>query len=131
MTVEAAFVMSIVLMIFMGIIVVIFYYRDKDLLHGAAYETAVVGSSKIHNEEPIEEAELESFCRERLRGKCIFMTSQSINVAIEKEQVVVEIYAKRKKFRARIEKRCAVTEPEKKIRDLRRLNIKNGAKNYN
>lgn len=43
MTVEMSFLMPIILFLIMGCILSVFYYHDKIILSGAAYETAVVG----------------------------------------------------------------------------------------
>ena len=43
-TIEASFVVPIVLLVFMVGIYFIFYFHDKNILMGAVYETAVVGS---------------------------------------------------------------------------------------
>ena len=46
MTVEMSFLMPMVLFLIMGCILTAFYYHDKNILSGAAYETAVVGSTR-------------------------------------------------------------------------------------
>ena len=129
-TIEMSFLIPIILFIFMGLVLTVFYYHDKDIMHGAAYETAVLGSVKMRGKEEITEAELESFCRDRLKGKCIFMTSTQISVDIQEEEIVIGISSRKKGFALSIEKRAALTEPEKKIRDIRRLDIKNGETNH-
>lgn len=129
MTIEMSILVPIILFIIMGLIVSVFYHHDKNILNGAAYETAVVGSIKFRENEEISEAELIDFCRERVKGKCIFLTSHKVDVSIQEEEILVEISAKKKNFSVSVVKKAAITEPERKIRDIRRFDIKNGTKN--
>ena len=128
-TIEMSLLVPFVLFIFMEIILSVFYYHDKNILNSAAYEAAVIGSSKERTKDGISEEELISFVKDRIRGKCIFLTSCQIEASIQKGEVQVQIYARKRGYRASIEKRAAITEPERKIRNRRRLDIKNGEKN--
>ena len=64
-TIEASFVVPIVLMVFMASVYIIFYFHDKNILSGAVYETAVVGSGR----KGYEKEELEAYFRRRIKGK--------------------------------------------------------------
>ena len=55
MTIEMSFLMPIILFLIMNCILVVFYYHDKNVLAGAAYETAVVGSTKAREKEGVKE----------------------------------------------------------------------------
>ena len=46
-TVEMAFLIPMILFLIMGCIRISFYYHDKNIIAGAAYETAVTGSTKV------------------------------------------------------------------------------------
>lgn len=122
-TIEMSVIVPVVMVIFMGIILSVFYFHDKNILNGAAYETAVVGSSKMREKEEISEEELTGFCRERLRGKCIFLTGVDIDVCISEEEIEVELTAVNRGFGVSVVKKAVLTEPEKKIRDVRRMDI--------
>lgn len=129
LTIEMSILIPAILLVFMGLILTVFYYYDKDIMHGAAYETVVWGSAKMREKEELTESELKAFCRERLEGKSIMMTSAVVNADIQEEEIIVGITSQKKGFSLSVEKRAAVTEPEKKIRDIRRLDVKNGEKN--
>ena len=45
-TVEMSFLTPIIMLLVMSSIYAFFYYHDKNIIAGAAYETAVVGSNK-------------------------------------------------------------------------------------
>lgn len=126
MTIEMSLLIPVVLFIFMEIVLTVFYYHDKNILNGAAYEAAVWGSAKMREKEEIEEAEIESFCEERLKKKCIFLTSYKVSASIQKEEIQVEIMAWKRRAKVSVLKKASITEPEKKIRDVRRLDISDG-----
>ena len=48
-TVEMAFLIPMILFLIMGCIRISFYYHDKNIIAGAAYETAVTGSTKVRD----------------------------------------------------------------------------------
>jgi len=129
LTIEVSFLIPLILALFLSLIMLIFSAYDKNILNGAAYETAVAGSLKMRENETPTEGELVSYCRERLDGKVISLQVYAIEVSISKSEVTVEISAGRNGFLVSVIKRAAVTEPEKKIREIRRLDIKNGTKN--
>lgn len=121
MTIEMAIIIPLVLFMVMGLILTIFYFHDKNILNGAASETAVVGSAKLRESEEFDEEEIENFCRERIQGKCIFLVSHRIDVSVSDTEVVVEVTAAKRDFSIFVIKKAVVTEPERKIRNMRRL----------
>lgn len=131
MTIEMSMIIPLVLFIIMGFILIVFYFHDKNILNGAASETAIAGSAKFRGAEEISEEELERFCRERIQGKCIFLVSHQIDITVSDENIVVEISAAKRDFSISVVKKARITEPEKHIRNIRRLERKNGKKNYN
>jgi len=127
MTVEMSFLIPIIVFLFMGIVLSMFYYHDKNVINGAAYETAVTGSIKMREKEGISEAELKVFCKDRIDGKCFFLVSHYVDVSIDTEEVIVEILARKGMFRLSVLKKAAITIPEKRIRNIRRFDITDGA----
>lgn len=123
MTIEMSVIIPFILVIVMGGIMTLFYYHDKNIIYAAAYETAVVGSMDMREKEFVTEDELSAFCIERLKKKCILMTSYEIKVTIRDEEVIVKISSVKNGYRIQAEKKAPVTRPEKRIRDVRRLDI--------
>jgi TadE-like protein. len=121
MTVEMSFLMPMILFLIMGCIFAVFYYHDKNILSGAAYETAIVGSTKAREKEGIKEGELETLFYQRAKDKCIMFVNLQVSVKAGKDEIEVVAGASRKYMKISVAKRAAVTEPEKKIRDLRRI----------
>ncbi len=121
LTVEMSLLMPIILLLFMGCVLAAFYFHDKNVLAGAAYETAVVGSTKMREKDGVTEEELRDLCRDRIRKKCIFLSVSQVLVDISDEEIQVTVNAHKGKFSLCAMKKAAVTSPEKKIRDADRL----------
>ena len=120
-TVELSFLMPMILFLIMACIFAIFFYHDKNILTGAAYEASVVGSTMSREIEGIDEEKIRALARERIQGKCIFLHSPNIDVNVEDEEVQVTITASAKHMRSSVTESAAVTKPEKYIRDLRKI----------
>ena len=116
-TVEMAFLIPMILFLIMGCIRISFYYHDKNIIAGAAYETAVTGSTKVREKDGIRESEL----NERVGRKCILFSRIRVQSSVGKDEIKVQAAARRKKMAISVESRAAVTEPEKYIRDIRRI----------
>ena len=76
------------MLLVMSSIYAFFYYHDKNIIAGAAYETAVVGSNKAR-EKP--------------------------------DEVCVRAQGAWRKMKVSVEKRAAITEPEKNLRDIKKI----------
>lgn len=130
-TVEMAYIMPLIFLVFTASMYLMFYYHDKNILAGAAYETAVVGSQKMRaagadnaGEEGVQEVSetiLESLFQSRIRRKLILFSGASVSVTSTDRQIEVTAMAMRKKMRVTVTARSAVTKPEKFIRDHRKL----------
>lgn len=132
MTVEMSFLMPIILLLIMSSILAAFYFHDKNILSGAAYETAVVGSTKMREKDKVAEGELEALFRERVGRKCILFAGSSASVSIKKTEICIKASARKGRFGLSVIKRAAVTEPEDYIRDIRRVKeIADGTKDHN
>lgn len=126
-TVEMSYLMPVILLVIMSSIFGIFYFHDKNIISGAAYETAAAGSIKAREE--TDEGELENLFMERVKNKCIFFGEISVSASVEEDEVVIHAAGRRKGMTVSVLKRMPVTEPEKKIRDIRRLKgLANGTK---
>ena len=113
-TVEMAYLMPIIFMVFVLVVYTSFYYHDKQILIGAAAETVTVGVQQ--KRWPGESVGAEQFCRERIGEKLILFAETEVTIAVTKEWVDVDIYARKKKMKLHIRQRAPVVNPEKKIR---------------
>ncbi len=120
-TVEASFIVPMILLLIMVCIFAVFYYHDKNVLLGAAYETSVVGSTKSREANGADREELQSLAYEWIQGKCIFLNHPQVTVELSEEELQVGVTASGRKMRMSGEGKASITEPEKYIRDLRKI----------
>lgn len=120
-TVELAYMMPIIFLAFITTIYIIFYFHDKNILIGAAYETAVVGAQKVRWDEEDVKGELEKLFRERVRGKFIFFSHASVEIEVSKEMISVEARASKRRMSMSARQKVTITEPEQNIRELRKV----------
>lgn len=121
MTVEMSFIMPVILLLVMQCITAAFYFHDKNIISGAAYETAVVGSTKAREEGGAEEGELMALFQERVGGKCILFPGADAGISVSDTAVVVTASASRKRMGISVIKKARITDSEKYIRDMRRI----------
>ena len=131
-TVEMAFLMPMILLIFMGSIFGVFYYHDKNIIAGAAYETAVVGSTKAREKKGTDVQELQTLFQDRVDGKCILFSGADAEIEVNEKEITVSAKASAKGMRLSVMKKAVVTKPEQRIRDVRRIKeLGNGTQNDN
>lgn len=118
--VEMAYLMPVILLMWVLIIYGIFLFHDKVILSGAAYETAVVGSEYAHEDE-ISEGMLIQYFQDRVDGKLLFFSEVTAQAEIEEDQITVSSQASRKGMGVSVIQRAPITFPEKEIRKIRMI----------
>lgn len=121
LTVEAAYLMPVIGMILAVSILALFYFHDKNIISSCAYETAVVGSTKAREKDGVSPDILIRAFQERIHGKCILFPDAAVEVQVKENMILVHAYSRRKGMTVSTEHGMKVTDPEKYIRDLRRI----------
>ena len=121
MTVEMAYIMPLFGMLFYLCVIVVFYYHDKNIITGCAYETAVVAGTKAREKDGISGEKVNALFRERVKGKCILFPDPWADVTVGEEQIDIQVFVRKKRMKLLVRQRAKVTDPEKYIRDMRRL----------
>lgn len=121
LTVEAAYIIPLIGMVFLLSVIGIFYFHDKNVISGCAYETAVIGSIKSREKEEITEGMLETVFKERIGGKCILFPGAQAKISISSQQILVEAAASKGRMKISVMQTAKVTEPENYIRNIRRI----------
>ncbi|MDR1018918.1 MAG: pilus assembly protein [Lachnospiraceae bacterium] len=119
LTVEMSYLMPIIILLIIACINVCFYFHDKGVLHAAAYETISVGRNKMRTNDKISEGRLESFFAERVRGKCLYLTSVSKNISISDTKINIQVNGKGKGLKVSIVKTIPLDDPEKFVRTMK------------
>ncbi len=74
-TIEMAYIMPVILLIFSVTVYSTFYLYDKNILYGLAYEAAVIGSNQYNTKEGIHEKEIEDFILQKSRNELILFST--------------------------------------------------------
>lgn len=120
MTVETAYLMPLFFLIFILIMRMTFYFHDKTILYGAAYETASKGVEKSRGDVN-GDFSLQEYFRKRLGRKMIYFGYADENITVDEEEIVVEASAWRKRMGISVCVKMPVTKPEKQIRMIQGL----------
>ena len=120
-TIEASYIVPIIFLIVAALIYVSFYFHDKNIITGAAYETSVAGGAFMRWEEENPESLLQDFYQERMKGKLIFFRKTEVEIKCMKEEVRVTVFASRKRFKVKIIQKYRYTKPEESLRKIRRI----------
>lgn len=115
-TVEMSYLIPIILVLFLTVIYTTFYYHDKNILIGAAGETAAVGAQMERKPDEKGQTDLAGFYQERIQGKLILFSGAEASVSTEKKWVEVSTYADWGKMRLHVVQRAALQKPEAAIR---------------
>lgn len=119
--VEMAYLMPVVLLAFMLIIFSLFYYHDKVILVGAAYESAVVGSESYSFSGEVKTEQISNYFQNRIRRKMLFFSTASVEVKVEKDEIMIQAETRKRGMRIQVVQKAALLCPEKEIRKIKRI----------
>ena len=111
-TVELSYLLPIILMIFLTVVYVTFYYHDKNILIGAASETAAVGAQLERKPDENGQTDLAGFYQDRIQGKLILFSGAEATVNITRKWVEINVYAVRRWMQLHVVQRAAMAELE-------------------
>ena len=123
-TVEMAYIVPFILMIFFLSIMGIFYYHDKALTAAAAHETAAIAGTKVREKNEVTETVVSRIFEERIRGKCIVFGNPSVNAKVNKDRITITADATKGRMKLSVAESSNITKPEEKIRSYRKLGLK-------
>lgn len=116
-TVEAAVIIPLIMMVFVISLHVLFYYHDKNILMGTAHETVAYGAGL----EATEEATLETYFNQRIKGKLMLFTRIENEIRIEDKKVSITCTARKSLMSLQVEGTVNRTNPENYIREVRKI----------
>jgi len=108
--------MPVILSMCFLMITIVFYFHDKNVVMGTAYEEVAKGCCEEINEE-----EIEKQFREKLRNRLLMFSTISIDIYVEKTKLVMECFAYKNGMTFHIQAVMSRTTPEKNIRSVRRI----------
>lgn len=117
LTIEAAYLIPLILLVFGMVISMLFYYHDKNVLLGTAHETAAYGAGLEH----VDEDMLDSYLIKRTNGRLLLFTILEPEIEITDEKVKVTCTAKKRKMSLKVTCSVNQTDPEDYIRSVRKI----------
>lgn len=111
-TIEASVLVPLILAVIVMSVTVLFYYHDRTLLAGAAYETAVCGAGRTKQTEK----DLEKKYKKLIERKLLWFSDVTVSVTKKDDEVLVLSNASHKGFRTTVQFRAPVTHPEQWLR---------------
>lgn len=121
LTVELTYIFIVLFSIFIVIIHTVFYYHDKNILQGAANETAVLWAQLERKQGDSTETSPETFYQGRIKGKLLLFTAVSVNVEQTEEEICVLASAEKGFMKVSARSTAVILKPEDKIRKKRIL----------
>ena len=122
-TVEMAYIVPFILMVFFLSIMGIFYYHDKALTAAAAHETAAIAGTKVREKDEVTETVLSTIFEERIRGKCIVFGNPSENAKVNKDQITVTADATKGRMKLSAAESSSITKTRRKDKKLSKIRI--------
>lgn len=116
-TVEAAVIVPIILGVFMVIVWILFYYHDRNVIAAVSHETVVM----MCKEDEAELEEVEDYFQKRIQGKLLMFSSIDMDVQMDSKEIQVVHTSRKNGMGIRVEMKMNRTEPEKYIRNIRRI----------
>ena len=121
--IEMSYIMPLFFSLFVIIIHTVFYYHDKNILMGTAYEAAVVHSQKKRSPEACTIAEAEQSFEIAARKRMLLFSAVNLTIEETDQKITVQGIAWKGKMKISVSQSAAVTEPEKFIRNMRKAGI--------
>ena len=116
-TIELAYLFPLIMLVFVVLLYLLFYYHDKNILLGAAHETAAYGAAL----EETDEGMLENYFATRVKEKLLLFTKLEKEIVIQEENVTVSCNASKNAMSIRVECSVKLTQPEDYIRSVRKI----------
>lgn len=122
-TIEAAVACSVFFLSFFLVVQGLFYYHDKNILMGTAYEAAVVQSQKKRSPEICTVGEAEQEFERAARRRMLLFSKVDLTIKESDEEITVLGTASKKRMKISVSQSASVTEPEKFIRNMRKAGM--------
>lgn len=116
-TIEAAVIVPIIMGVFIVITWILFYYHDKNVIAAVSHETVVMMSKK----DEIEAEQVESYFQNGIRGKLLMFVWVDTDIQMDSAEIHIVSTSRKNGMRLCVEMKMKRTEPEKYIRNIRRI----------
>lgn len=121
MTIEISYIMPVVFLVFVMTVLCTFYFHDKCILHGIAYEAGIIGSQNHKSSESISTEELATTMIENNKNKFVLFDSFDMNITENNEWLIVEVWAKTDRFSISTSRSIPLVNHEKTVRNINKI----------
>ena len=115
-TIEMAYIAPMTIFIIASIITIVFYFFDKNIMIGAAAETATIAAQLERQEDFSGEIAIEEIFRERVEGKLILFNQYEVWVNQSSKRITVDVRASKGPSEISVSQSAEIMKPEKEIR---------------
>jgi len=115
-TIEMAYIAPMTMLIIMAIIYIVFFFYDKNIVIGAAAETAAIGAGLERREDIKDEINLEELFNERVNGKLVMYRNYEVSVDKSGKTISVNVRVSRGPLGFSISQSAEIMMPETTIR---------------
>jgi hypothetical protein len=122
-TIEAIVACSVFFLSFFLVVNGLFYYHDKNILMGTAYEAAVVQSQKKRSPETCTVGEVEQSFERAAKRRMLLFSKVDLTIEETDQKVTVRGTASKRRMKLSVSQSASVTEPEKFIRNMRKAGV--------
>lgn len=122
-TIEAIVACSVFSLSFFLVVNGLFYYHDKNILMGTAYEAAVVQSQKKRSPETCTVGEVEQSFERAAKRRMLLFSKVDLTIEETDQKVTVRGTASKRRMKLSVSQSASVTEPEKFIRNMRKAGV--------
>ena len=116
-TIEAAFVIPLILLLFVILMYLFFYYHDKNVLIAGVQEAAVYGCGRSL---PTEH-EIGEFLTNQVEDRLLLFSEIKQEIQLEKDEILIRCWSTTRGMSMEANVRHSRIEPEQFIRNLRKI----------
>lgn len=116
-TIEAAVIVPLILLLFVIALHTLFYYHDKNILEAVAHETMALGS----HEKALRDEELEEYFQSRIQGRLLLFRTIESKIENKEREVALICSGQKGQMSIRLERVMAISKPERYIRNVRKI----------
>lgn len=129
-TIELAYMMPVVLLVFTYIIYLSFYFHDKSILYSVLVDSTMIQKQQLRAQQPIEKTDLEQNIQKQLSKKLLFFKLKNLDIVITSKQITIKAVIEKNKLKILEKSQMRLEKPEDNIRTVNRIEgVKNKINN--
>ena len=120
-TLEMAYIMPFVIFMIISLILVVFYFHDKNILIGAGKETVIIGSELKRQPLLAKEVDLNQVFQDKVGEKLLLFSDYDADIQEQSGKISLNVQAEKGWMSLTVFQSTVIPKPERSIRRVRRL----------